>query len=64
MSWIVRVRSESTKGWQVRLPFGRVNPKTKSRRFRSKLFSDSVFGGSRKARAAAERWLKKNRKKK
>jgi hypothetical protein len=59
LSWIVRVRSASTKGWQARLPFGKVNPETKSRRFRSKLFSDSVYGGSKKARAAAERWLRK-----
>jgi hypothetical protein len=59
LSWIVRVRSASTKGWQVRLPFGKVNPKTKSRRFRSRLFSDSVYGGSKKAKRAAERWLRK-----
>ena len=55
MSWIVRVRSASTKGWQARLPYGKVNPKTKSRRFRSRLFSDAVYGGSRKAKQAAER---------
>lgn len=59
MSWIVRVRSASTKGWQARLPFGKVNPKTKSRRFRSRLFSDAVYGGSKKAKAAAERWLRR-----
>jgi len=59
LSWIVRVRSASTKGWQARLPFGKVNPKTKSRRFRSKLFSDAVHGGSRKAKLAAERWLRR-----
>ena len=59
MAWIVRVRSTNTKGWQGRLPFGKVNPKTKSRRFRSKLFSDALYGGSRKAKRAAERWLKK-----
>ena len=53
------MRSASTKGWQVRLPFGKVNPKTKSRRFRSRLFSDSVYGGSKKAKKAAERWLRK-----
>jgi hypothetical protein len=60
VSWIVRVHSKrtKTKGWQARIPFGKVNPATKSRRFRSKLFSDSVYGGSTKARKAAERWLK------
>jgi hypothetical protein len=59
LGWIVRVRSESTKGWQARLPFGKVNPETKSRRFKSRLFSDSVYGGSRKAKLAAQRWLKR-----
>ena len=60
MSWIVRVRSKqsNTKGWQARIPFGKVNPDTKSRRFKSKLFSDAVYGGSNKARQAAEKWLK------
>ncbi|HLB54909.1 MAG TPA: hypothetical protein VJK71_07370 [Gemmatimonadales bacterium] len=60
MSWIVRVRSKqsNTKGWQARIPFGKVNPDTKSRRFKSKLFSDAVHGGSKKARRAAERWLR------
>jgi hypothetical protein len=60
LSWIVRVRSKqsNTKGWQARIPFGKVNPDTKSRRFKSKLFSDAVYGGSHKARAAAERWLR------
>jgi hypothetical protein len=60
LSWIVRVRSKqsNTKGWQARIPFGKVNPDTKSRRFKSKLFSDAVHGGSNKARLAAERWLK------
>ncbi len=60
MSWIVRVRSKqsNTKGWQARIPFGRVNPDTKSRRFKSRLFSDAVYGGSKKARNAAERWLR------
>jgi len=60
LSWIVRVRSKqsNTKGWQARIPFGKVNPETKSRRFKSKLFSDAVHGGSKKARRAAERWLK------
>ncbi|HEV8148723.1 MAG TPA: hypothetical protein VGP61_00920 [Gemmatimonadales bacterium] len=59
MSWIVRVRSASTKGWQARLPFGKVNPDTKSRRFKSRLFSDALYGGSRKAKLAAMRWLKR-----
>jgi hypothetical protein len=36
-----------------------VNPKTKSRRFRSRLFSDAVYGGSRKAKLAAQRWLRR-----
>ncbi len=60
MSWIVRVRSKQskTKGWQARIPFGKVNPKTKSRRYRSRLFSDAAYGGSRKAERAAERWLR------
>jgi hypothetical protein len=60
LSWIVRVRSKqsNTKGWQARIPFGKVNPDTKSRRFKSKLFSDAVYGGSNKARGAAERWLR------
>ena len=59
MAWIVRVRSTNTKGWQARIPFGKVNPKTKSRRFKSRLFSDAVYGGSGKPKRAAERWLKK-----
>lgn len=60
LSWIVRVRSKQskTKGWQARIPYGAVNPSTKSRRYRSRLFSDAAFGGSTKAKAAAERWLK------
>jgi hypothetical protein len=60
LSWIVRVRSKqsNTKGWQARIPFGKVNPDTKSRRFKSRLFSDAVYGGSNKARSAAERWLR------
>lgn len=60
MSWIVRVRSKqsNTKGWQARIPYGKVNPDTKSRRFRSKLFSDAVYGGAEKAKRAAEKWLK------
>jgi hypothetical protein len=36
-----------------------VNPKTKSRRFRSRLFSDAIYGGSRKAKLAAQRWLRR-----
>jgi hypothetical protein len=58
--WIVRVRSakSNTKGWQARVPFGKVVPETKSRRFRSRLFSDTVHGGSLKAKRAAMRWLK------
>jgi len=60
LSWIVRVRSKqsNTKGWQARIPYGPVNPDTKSRRYRSRLFSDAAFGGSIKAKRAAERWLK------
>lgn len=60
MSWVVRVKSKKskTKGWQARIPYGKVNPKIKSRRYRSKLFSDALHGGSAKAKAAAERWLK------
>lgn len=63
MSWIVRVRSKRshTKGWQARVPFGKVNPDTKSRRYRSRLFSDAAHGGSLKAKRAAERWLKNPR---
>ncbi len=58
--WIVRVRSakSNTKGWQARIPFGKVIAHTKSRRFRSRLFSDTVHGGSLKAKHAAEKWLK------
>ena len=60
LSWIVRVRSKqsNTKGWQARIPYGPVNPDTKSRRYRSRLFSDAAHGGSIKAKRAAERWLK------
>jgi hypothetical protein len=60
LSWIVRVRSKqsNTKGWQARIPYGPVNPATKSRRYRSRLFSDAAFGGSIKAKRAAEKWLK------
>ncbi len=60
MTWIVRVRSKesNTKGWQARIPFGKVNPKTKSRRYKSRLFSDAVYGGSHKAELAARRWLR------
>jgi len=60
VTWIVRVRSKesNTKGWQARIPFGKVNPKTKSRRYKSRLFSDAVYGGSRKAELAARRWLR------
>jgi hypothetical protein len=59
--WVVRVRSakSNTKGWQARIPFGKVIAQTKSRRFRSRLFSDAVHGGSIKAKQAALRWLKK-----
>lgn len=57
--WVVRVRSASsnTKGWQARLPYGKVIAHTKSRRFKSRLFSDAVYGGSLKAKRAAARWL-------
>jgi len=60
LAWIVRVRStrSKTKGWQARVPYGKVNPEHKSRRFRSRLFSDAVYGGSLKAKRAAMRWLK------
>ncbi|MDX2194361.1 MAG: hypothetical protein NW201_13480 [Gemmatimonadales bacterium] len=59
MAWLVRIASERTrtKGWQARIPFGEVVPGTRSRRFRSKLFSDRAHGGSRKAKAAAEAWI-------
>jgi len=59
--WVVRVRSakSNTKGWQARIPYGKVIAQTKSRRFRSRLFSDTVHGGSIKAKQAALRWLKK-----
>ena len=59
--WVVRVRSakSNTKGWQARIPYGKVIAHTKSRRFRSRLFSDTVHGGSIKAKQAALRWLKK-----
>ena len=61
MSWVVRVKSKKskTKGWQARIPFGKVNPKIKSRRYKSRLFSDALYGGSNKAKLAAMRWLKK-----
>jgi len=60
LGWVVRIRSKEskTKGWQARIPYGKTNPATKSRRFRSKLFSDAIYGGSEKARRAALRWLK------
>jgi hypothetical protein len=60
--WVVRVRSakSNTKGWQARIPYGKVIAQTKSRRFRSRLFSDTVHGGSIKAKQAALRWLRKN----
>lgn len=59
--WVVRVRSatSNTKGWQARIPYGKVIAQTKSRRFRSRLFSDTVYGGSIKAKQAALRWLKR-----
>ena len=62
--WVVRVRSakSNTKGWQARLPYGKVIPHTKSRRFKSRLFSDAVHGGSIKAKQAAARWLAKESK--
>lgn len=62
MGWIVRIRSEAsnTKGWQARRPFGKVNPATKSRRYRSRLFSDAVYGGAAKAKQAALRWLRRS----
>lgn len=56
--WIVRIITGRTKGWQARVPFGKVNPDTRARRFRSKLFSDLLHGGSKAAKAKAERWLK------
>jgi hypothetical protein len=61
MGWVVRIRSEAsnTKGWQARLPFGKVNPKSMSRRYRSRFFSDAVHGGKDKAKRAAERWLRR-----
>lgn len=59
--WVVRVRSakSNTKGWQARIPYGKVIADTKSRRFKSRLFSDTLHGGSIKAKKAALRWLKK-----
>lgn len=59
--WVVRVRSakSNTKGWQARIPYGKVIAETKSRRFMSRLFSDTVYGGSIKAKQAALRWLKR-----
>jgi len=59
--WVVRVRSakSNTKGWQARIPYGKVIAETKSRRFMSRLFSDTVHGGSIKAKQAALRWLKR-----
>ena len=61
--WIVRIITGRTKGWQARVPFGKVNPDTKARRYKSKLFSDLLHGGSNKAKAAAEKWLKATSKK-
>ena len=59
--WVVRVRSakSNTKGWQARIPYGKVIAETKSRRFKSRLFSDTVYGGSIKAKEVALRWLKR-----
>lgn len=47
--FIVRLDSERTCGWQVRLY-------REKEKYHSKLFSDSVWGGKRKARAAAEKY--------
>ena len=56
--WVVRILTGRTRGWQARQPFGPVDKDTRSRRFRSKLFSDRMYGGSTKANAAAAKWLK------
>lgn len=56
--WVVRILTGRTRGWQARKPFGAVDKSTRSRRFRSKLFSDRMYGGSTKANAAAHKWLK------
>ena len=63
MSWVVRVvsKASNTKGWQARVPYGKVDPRSKSRRYRSRLFSDAIYGGSKKAKLAAIRWLRNPR---
>lgn len=55
--WVVRILTGRTRGWQARKPFGAVDKATRSRRFRSRLFSDRIYGGSTKAQQAARRWL-------
>ena len=51
---IVRCEGRKTMGWQVRIPTGQ------PRKYTSKLFSDSTFGGKKKALAAAETYLAAN----
>lgn len=51
---ISRLEGRKTRGWQVRIPTGQ------PRKYTSKMFSDSVYGGKQKARAAAEAYLAEN----
>jgi len=51
MAHIVRVKGKSTVAWQVRVGIG------SGRKYHSKMFSDSVFGGSDDALVAAKKYL-------
>jgi hypothetical protein len=54
LAHIVRIDAGNTHGWQVRIN----SANDGSTRYASKLFSDSVHGGKRKARKLAEDFLK------
>jgi len=55
LAHIVRIDTGGTHGWQARLGTSK-----KSLRYSSKFFSDSLHGGSRKARQKAEVFLRAN----
>lgn len=48
---ISRLEGRKARGWQVRIPPGQ------PRKYTSKMFSDKVFGGKQKAKAAAKEYL-------
>lgn len=54
LAHIVRLESGSTRGWQVRLNL----TDEPSNRYESRLFSDRLCGGKRKAKALAETYLR------